>query len=139
MAGLNEYECEMLDAVLEAFGKQDGLTWQQLLDIFGDDEDFALSLIDVLVEYGLVSEAGNVTGRKLPLMINREPKALLFMQSGGFLKRYFETADIREEEPITSVPTRPLYFKYLLVTAALILIAALVFGIYYLLNHYIGR
>jgi len=136
MAGLNEYECEMLDAVLEAFGKQDGLTWQQLLDIFGDDEDFALSLIDVLVEYGLVSEAGNVTGRKLPLMINREPKALLFMQSGGFLKRYFETADIREEEPITSVPTRLKYFKYLLIAAALIVIVS-AFFIYYMMLHHL--
>jgi len=48
MTDLNEYECEMLDAMLEAFGIPDSLTRLQLLKLFDQDEDTAFAMLQIL-------------------------------------------------------------------------------------------
>src|SRR5258707_5083147 len=77
---LDKFEYEMLDAVLEAFGQNKSLTREQVLDIFDHDEDYAASMIGFLESNGLVTVVGN----KLPLVINKEPRAVVFLANGGF-------------------------------------------------------
>jgi hypothetical protein len=77
---LDRFEYEMLDAVLEAFGQQDSLTREQILDIFDHDEDYAASMVSFLESNGLITVVGN----KLPLVINKGPKVVTFLENGGF-------------------------------------------------------
>jgi len=70
-------------------------------------------LIDALIHHGLVSEAGNVAGGRLPLVINRQPEALIFMQSGGFVKRYQDDAAALPARRTPPSKGRFRLFKYL--------------------------
>ncbi len=94
---LDRFEYEMLDAVLEAFGQHDSLTREQILDIFDHDEDYAASLIGFLESNGLVTVVGN----RLPLIINKGPRATTFLESGGFVNGNEPT--IEEEEPVAEL------------------------------------
>jgi hypothetical protein len=77
---LDRFEYEMLDAILEAFGQHDSLTREQIMDIFDHDEDYAASMIGFLESSGLVSVVGN----RLPLLVNKEPSVVTFLENGGF-------------------------------------------------------
>jgi hypothetical protein len=94
---LDRFEYEMLDAVLEAFGQNDSLTREQVLDIFDYDEDYAASMIGFLESQGLIASVGN----KLPLVINRDPKAIAFLENGGFVSKEQE---IEQDEPAQDQP-----------------------------------
>ena len=45
MTDLNEFECAMLDTVLESFGVPDTLTREQLLQLFDNDETTAYAMV----------------------------------------------------------------------------------------------
>jgi hypothetical protein len=98
---LDRFEYEMLDAVLEAFGQHDSLTREQVLDIFDYDEDYAASMIGFLESKGLIVAVGN----KLPLVINKEPKAVTFLANGGFVGHKEE--EIEKGEPATEPEPLP--------------------------------
>ncbi|MFD2146063.1 hypothetical protein [Mucilaginibacter antarcticus] len=88
MTDLNEYECEMLDAVLEAFGVPDSLTRLQLLQLFDNDEAMAYAMVQALAREGLVAEAGKPGHYELPDKLVLKPKGEKFLKEGGFAKRY---------------------------------------------------
>jgi hypothetical protein len=92
---LDRFEYEMLDAVLEAFGQHDSLTREQVLDIFDYDEDYAASMIGFLESKGLIVSVGN----RLPLVINKEPKAVTFLENGGFVGS--KEQEIEKDESVT--------------------------------------
>ena len=73
---LNEFEYQMLDTLLAAFGPGDELSRAQVLELFDGDETFAAAMISVLTGRGLVAEKGE--------LLQRLPKAAGFLQSGGF-------------------------------------------------------
>jgi hypothetical protein len=81
---LNEFEYQMLDALLEAFGSGDQLTRKQALALFGGDEAFAADMVRVLVTEGLVIEVGLREEHALPEKLVRQAKALQFLENGGF-------------------------------------------------------
>lgn len=85
---MNEYECEMLDAVLESFGVPDSLTRGQLMQLFDNDEAMAYAMVQALSREGLVAEAGKPGHYELPEKLVLKPKGEKFLKEGGFSKRY---------------------------------------------------
>src|ERR1700748_3177958 len=81
---LNEFEYQMLDAILESFGSGDELTRAQVVDLFNGDETFAASMISVLASEGLVVERGLNAGEALPEVRPKGPGAATFLMNGGF-------------------------------------------------------
>jgi hypothetical protein len=96
MTDLNEYECELLDAVLEAFGIPDSLTRQQLLELFDQDEATAFALVQILTREDLIAEAGKHGDYDLPEKLVLKPKGDKFLKAGGFLRRY----QLEQEKPV---------------------------------------
>ena len=96
MTELNEYECEMLDAMLEAFGIPDSLTRKQLLELFGDDEATAFAMVQILIREGLISESGKHGDYELPEKLILKPKGDKFLKAGGFMKRH----QTEQEKPV---------------------------------------
>ncbi|MGF7078047.1 hypothetical protein [Mucilaginibacter sp. UYCu711] len=88
MTDLNEYECEMLDAVLEAFGVPDNLTRGQLMELFDGDEAVAFAMVQALAREGLVAENGKPGHYELPEKLILKPKGEKFLKDGGFTRRY---------------------------------------------------
>ena len=88
MTDLNEYECELLDAVLEAFGIPDSLTRLQLLELFDKDEAAAFAMVQVLLREELIAEAGKHGDYELPEKLILKPKGDKFLKEGGFTRRY---------------------------------------------------
>jgi hypothetical protein len=96
MTDLNEYECEMLDAMLEAFGIPDSLTRKQLLGLFGDDEALAFAMVQILIRERLIAESGKHGDYELPEKLILKPKGEKFLKQGGFTKRY----QMEQEKPV---------------------------------------
>ncbi|MES2265898.1 MAG: hypothetical protein V4520_04000 [Bacteroidota bacterium] len=96
MIELNEYECEMLDAVLEAFGIPDSLTRNQLLELFDQDEATAFALVQILTREGLIAVTGKHGDYDLPEKLVLKPKGDKFLKAGGFVKRY----KTEQEKPV---------------------------------------
>ena len=96
MTELNEYECEMLDAMLEAFGIPDSLTRKQLLELFGDDEATAFAMVQILIREELIAESGKHGDYELPEKLILKPKGDKFLKAGGFTKRY----QTEQEKPV---------------------------------------
>jgi len=96
MTELNEYECEMLDAMLEAFGIPDSLTRKQLLELFGDDEATAFAMVQILIREGLIAESGKHGDYELPEKLILKPKGDKFLKAGGFMKRH----QTEQEKPV---------------------------------------
>ncbi|WDF81180.1 hypothetical protein PQ469_14305 [Mucilaginibacter sp. KACC 22773] len=88
MTDLNEYECAMLDTLLEAFGIPDSLTRLQLLELFGQDEAAAYAMVQALQREGLVAQSGKHGDYELPEKLILKPKGEKFLKEGGFTKRY---------------------------------------------------
>lgn len=88
MTDLNEYECAMLDTVLESFGGPDTLTREQLLQLFDNDETTAYAMVQALAREDLVVEAGKPGHYELPEKLILKPKGEKFLKEGGFTKRY---------------------------------------------------
>ena len=95
MTDLNEYECEMLDAMLEAFGIPDVLTRNQVMQLFDGDETLAFAMVQALAREGLIAEAGKPSKYELPDKLILKPKGEKFLKEGGFSKRY----KIEQEKP----------------------------------------
>lgn len=95
MTDLNEYECEMLDTLLQAFGVPDTLTRRQLLQLFDNDETTAYAMIQALAREGLIAEAGKPGQYELPEKLILKPKGEKFLKEGGFSKRY----QIEQQKP----------------------------------------
>jgi hypothetical protein len=96
MTELNEYECEMLDAVLEAFGIPDSLTRLQLMQLFDQDEAMAFAMVQILLREGLIAESGKHGDYELPDKLILKPKGEKFLKQGGFTKRY----KTEQEKPV---------------------------------------
>jgi hypothetical protein len=96
MTELNEYECEMLDAMLEAFGIPDSLTRPQLLELFDKDEATAFAMVQILVWEGLVTESGKHGDYELPEKLILKPKGEKFLKGGGFSRRYW----LEQQKPV---------------------------------------
>jgi len=88
MTELNEYECELLDTMLEAFGIPDSLTRKQLLELFDQDEATAFAMVQILAREGLVAEAGKHGDYELPQKLVLKPKGEKLLKDGGFVRRY---------------------------------------------------
>jgi hypothetical protein len=88
MTDLNEFECEMLDAVLEAFGIPDSLTRAQLMELFDQDEASAFAMVQILTREELIAEAGKHGDYELPEKLILKPKGEKFLKDGGFARRY---------------------------------------------------
>lgn len=88
MTDLNEYECEMLDVMLESFGVPDSMTRLQILELFDGDEAVAFAMVRALLREGFVAEAGNHGDFDLPDKLILKPKGERFLKEGGFTKRY---------------------------------------------------
>jgi hypothetical protein len=88
MTELNEYECEMLDAMLEAFGIPDSLTRSQLLELFDGDEATAFAMVQILTWEGFVAKSGKHGDFELPEKLILKPKGEKFLKDGGFSRRY---------------------------------------------------
>ncbi|WP_461452641.1 hypothetical protein [Mucilaginibacter sp.] len=96
MIELNEYECEMLDAMLEAFGIPDSLTRLQLLELFGQDESTAFAMVQILTREGFIAESGKHGDYELPEKLILKPKGDKFLKEGGFMRRY----QLEQEKPV---------------------------------------
>lgn len=96
MTDLNEYECEMLDAMLEAFGIPDSLTRNQLLELFDNDEATAFAMVQVLIREGLIAESGKHGNFELPEKLILKLKGDKFLKAGGFTRRY----QLEQEKPV---------------------------------------
>jgi hypothetical protein len=96
MTELNEYECELLDAVLEAFGIPDSLTRAQLMQLFDQDEAAAFAMVQILLREGLIAESGKHGDFELPDKLILKPKGEKFLKQGGFTKRY----KTEQEKPV---------------------------------------
>lgn len=96
MTELNEYECEMLDAVLEAFGIPDSLTRNQLLELFDQDEATAFALVQILLREELIAETGKHGDYDLPEKLILKPKGDKFLKAGGFVRQY----KAEQEKPV---------------------------------------
>lgn len=88
MTDLNEYECEMLDAMLEAFGIPDSLTRDQLLELFDNDEAAAFAMVQALIREDLVAATGRQNDYELPEKLVLKPKGEKFLKEGGFTARF---------------------------------------------------
>ena len=88
MTDLNEYECEILDAMLEAFGIPDALTRDQVMQLFDGDETVAFVMVQALVREGLIAESGQPGQYELSDKLILKPKGEKFLKEGGFTKRY---------------------------------------------------
>jgi hypothetical protein len=96
MTDLNEYECEMLDTLLAAFGVPDSLTREQLMQLFDGDEATAFAMVQALTREGLVTEAGKPDHFELPKKLILKPKGEKFLKEGGFTKRY----QLEQQKPV---------------------------------------
>jgi hypothetical protein len=96
MTELNEYECEMLDAVLEAFGIPDSLTRLQLLELFDNDEATAFAMVQILTREALIAVSGKHGEFELPDRLVLKPKGEKFLKDGGFARRY----QLEQEKPV---------------------------------------
>jgi len=85
---LNEYECELLDTLLGAFGIPDSLTRLQLLNLFGDDEATAFAMVQILLREGLIKLSGRHGTYELPEKLILKPKGEKFLKEGGFMQSY---------------------------------------------------
>jgi len=88
MTELNQFECELLDAMLEAFGIPDSLTRPQLMELFDQDESAAFAMVQILLREELIAEAGKHGNYELPDRLILKPKGEKFLREGGFTKRY---------------------------------------------------
>jgi hypothetical protein len=88
MTDLNEYECEMLDALLEAFGIPDSLTRDHVLELFDGDEALAFAMVQVLTREALIGTTGAHGQYDLPERLVLKPKGEKLLREGGFVRRY---------------------------------------------------
>lgn len=88
MTDLNEYECELLDVMLESFGVPDSLTRRQILSLFDQDEAAAFAMVQALIREDLVVASGSYGEFELPEKLILKPKGEKFLKDGGFTRRY---------------------------------------------------
>ena len=79
-----------LDQVLSAFGNSDNLDREKILAIFDQDEKYAYAMAGILVYLGLVTEMGKTEDHDLPMFLQKQPAATLFVRNEGFEKKYEE-------------------------------------------------
>ena len=96
MMELNEYECEILDTMLEAFGVPDSLTRLQLMNLFEQDEASAFAMVQILIREGLIAETGKHGDYELPEKLILKPRGDKFLKQGGFARRY----KLEQEKPV---------------------------------------
>lgn len=96
MTDLNEYECGMLDTLLEAFGVPDSLTRGQLMALFDGDEALAFAMVQALAREELVAEKGKPGHYELPEKLILKPKGEKFLKNGGFTGRY----QLEQQKPV---------------------------------------
>jgi len=100
---LDKFEFEIRDILLEAFGKQDSLTREHLLELFDYDEPMAAAIVAVLSADGLVAEVGLSEQNYLPVLLVKKPTVEAFLRNGGYT-RQFELA--QENGQSVSLPDK---------------------------------
>lgn len=85
---LNIKQCEFLDKILNAFGNDEHLDKETLLEIFNNDENEASVHVNILSQLGLIRKIGEIEGSKLGLLFYKEEQADIFIAEGGFVKKY---------------------------------------------------
>jgi hypothetical protein len=85
---LDKFEFEIRDILLEAFGKQDSLTREHLLELFDYDEPMAAAIVGVLSADGLVAEVGLSEQNYLPVLLVKKPTVEAFLQNGGYTRQF---------------------------------------------------
>lgn len=93
---LDKFEYEIRDVVLEAFGKQDSLTREYLLELFDYDEPMAASIVAVLSADGLVAEVGLSEQNYLPVLLVKKPAVYTFLQNGGYTRQFEITSEKKQ-------------------------------------------
>lgn len=63
---LNQYDTELMSVVMDAFGRETILTRIQLLELFDNDESFALRIVQALMDQKRVSPLGAINENQLP-------------------------------------------------------------------------
>jgi hypothetical protein len=99
----DKFEFEIRDILLEAFGKQDSLTREHLLELFDYDEPMAAAIVAVLSADGLVAEVGLSEQNYLPVLLVKKPTVEAFLRNGGYT-RQFELA--QENAQSVSLPDK---------------------------------
>ncbi|QKJ30495.1 hypothetical protein HQ865_12245 [Mucilaginibacter mali] len=95
---ITEFEAGVLDAVLETCGDMEKLDRGQLLEIFDGDEELAASMVNLLIDAGLVEPDGLTTAELLPAWITREPEAEPFLAAGGFSTQFIKSVPHEKRE-----------------------------------------
>src|ERR1700748_3142322 len=96
MTDLNEFECGMLDALLEAFGIPDSLTRENVLELFDQDEAEAFAMVQILIREGLIAGTGEHGPYDLPQKLILKPKGEKLLKEGGFVRRYH----LEQQKPV---------------------------------------
>ena len=87
MNELSESQCDKLDQILNMFGMEEHIDADKVLSV-EPNERKANALLDFLVKKGFIIRIGEAIGRTLPLIINIEPAAELFIDNGGFMANF---------------------------------------------------
>ena len=83
MNDLNESQCEKLDQILRLFGENDSIEADNILAVEPNLRK-ANALVDILVRRQFVTRVGEAIGRELPIILNLNPIADIFIENGGF-------------------------------------------------------
>lgn len=85
MITLSEQQCVKLDKILDLFKTGELVDSDFVLGVEAN-ERMANSLISILVGRGFVTRLGDTEESPLPMAIQLQPHAQLFMENGGFLQ-----------------------------------------------------
>lgn len=85
----NQYDTELQNVVMEAFGHKTMLTRMQLLELFDHDEAFAIPVVRALIAQQRISAVGLSDGNRLPeaitnILPKRQKNELLWLERGAW-------------------------------------------------------
>ncbi|MCX2574939.1 hypothetical protein [Pedobacter sandarakinus] len=85
---LTPAKCELLDNILNEFDQEIYIKSERVLKIFRGNGNLASDYLDLLVQMNLVILVGQVDGVPLPAMVGKQAGADMFINEGGFKRRY---------------------------------------------------
>ena len=87
MNDLNESQCGKLDQILRLFSEEDSIEADKILAIEPNQRK-ANALVDILARRQFVTRVGEAIGRELPIILNLNPIADIFIENGGFSSEF---------------------------------------------------
>ncbi len=85
---LTPAKCELLDNILNEFDEEMYIKSDRVLKIFRGNGSLASDYLEFLVQMNLVILVGQVDGVPLPAMIGKQSGVDMFINEGGFKRRY---------------------------------------------------